>query len=219
MSLPLTVLARNPRINRRIHELLPLLAKVDQQKFLKKFKTEAPGQAAHSFRELILGAFLLNNGFNARHEVLIHGKTPDWVLYTDSGAVAAVVDQVTLHQMRSLDDEMNSALRTGQPWAGWLPDNVDRIYQKVQEKAQRYESLARSASIPFVVAMFGDIKASIEVDELEDALRTVHGGGVFTLLNFLSGLIYFDEQHGTYKFRYFENQHSVCPLAVSGGEV
>lgn len=215
MTYQIAPLAGNSRVNERIHELLPLLVEQDQRKFVKKFKAESAEQAGHTFRELVLGAFLLKQGFAARHEVLLDGKTPDWVIYSTSGHLVAVVDQITFHQARALDDEINSALRAGETWEGWLPDNTPRLYQKLHAKAQAYQALSKVYSAAYIVAMFADFNASVDSDEFNDALYRAYDGGVFAHNSNLTGVIYFTEAGGQYPFKYFSNPHSHHSLQIA----
>jgi len=209
----------NTRIRARIDQLLPLLAEEDQRKFIRKFQQEPSEQAAHTFRELICGVFLLKNGFRARYEVLLGGKTPDWIAYEIDGKIAAVVDQLTFHQAKLIDDEMNNSTRNGSPWTGWLPNNVDRLYQKVQEKAEAYDRLATIHSAANIVSIFGDINAAIYTDEIEDALHKAYGGGVFARNPSLSGVILFHENCGNYHFMYFENPHALRRIFITEATV
>ena len=219
MNLPYCHLAGNTRINARINQLLPLLAAEDRRKFLKKFRSEAGEQAAHTFRELLLGVFLLKNGFIAHYEVLIDGKTPDWLLYVSDGKLLAVVDQLTFHQAKQIDDEMNQAVRAGSSWSGWLPDNAGRLYQRLQAKAEVYERLTTQHAAANIVAIFGDISAVVEPDELEEVLHRSYGGGVFAKAPWLSGVIYFQEAAGRYPFQYFANPVALRPLFIAENQV
>ena len=219
MSLPYGPLAGNTRISARINQLLPLLAAEDQRKFLKKFRNEADEQAAHTFRELILGVFLLKNGLLARYEVLLDGKKPDWILYDSDGKLPALVDQLSFHQAKQIDEQMNQALRAGSSCCGWLPDNAPRLYQKLLAKAEAYEQLTNEHAASNIVSIFGDFNAAVESDELAEALHKSHGGGVFAKAPWLSGVIYFQENSGTYAFQYFANPDALRPLFIAGAQV
>lgn len=165
------------RMQARALELLPALEAGDQRVFLKKFKTESTLQAAHSVRELLLGVFLKQSGFTPRHEVEFGGKTPDWALYDEGGNLTGLVDQLTLHQVRALDDEMNASLRHGSSWVGWVPENTQRIYDKISEKASRYSALSESMALAYVVSVFFDLNVAVDDHEVHEALKNLHGGG------------------------------------------
>ena len=219
MNPPLEAPRQVSRLKARALDLLPLLARADQGKFLKKFKSEDSQQAAHSARELFLGVFLLNNGFKVRYEALIGANTPDWGIFREDGTLAAAVDQLTFHQAAESDHEMNAAFRSGYPWVGWVPDNTPRLYQKLVEKSEKYTPLAVSLRIPIVVGLFSDFFAAVERDELHEALFRAYGGGVFRNCTALSGVIFSQEFSGTYHFEYILNPQATHSLAIVGGQV
>lgn len=98
--------------------------------------------------------------------------------------------------------------------AVWLPSNVDRLYQKLGEKIERYEELAERLNISYVVSIFGDIKAVVEPDELQDVLHTAHEKGIFVRFPWLSGVLYFYTSSLNYNFKYFNNPAALRPLCV-----
>ena len=207
------------KMQTRALELLPELEADDQRVFLKKFKTESALQAAHSTRELLLGAFLRRSGFTPRHEVEFGGKTPDWALYDDDSRLTGLVDQFTLHQVRELDDEINASLRQRNPWVGWVPGNTQRIYEKINEKASRYSALSESMAIAYVVSVFFELNVAVDDHEVHNALEKLHGGGVFSACPNLSGLLVSSERWGKYIFRYIPNPQALRPLALNDAEV
>lgn len=219
MTRPLAPPPRNSRIARRIEELLPLLSTEEQRKFRRRFRTESPEQANHTFRELLLGVYLLGSGFAVRYDHSLGGKTPDWVLFDADGVHRGLVDQTTFHQTRELDDEIIQTLRRGEAWVGWLPDNATRLYQKLHAKAEVYAELSRELSIPNVVAVFFEFNADVEEDEVHEVLFKLHGGGLFKHAPSLSGVISFREQSGTYSFRYALNPEAQCRLILPDGRV
>ena len=207
------------KMKTRALELLPALEAGDQRVFLKKFKTESALQAAHSVRELLLGVFLKRNAFTPRHEVEFGGKTPDWALYDDDGHLTGLVDQLTLHQVRELDDEINASLRKGSSWVGWVPGNTQRIYEKLSEKASRYSALSESMAIAYVVSVFFELNVAVDDHEVHEALENLHGGGVFSAYPSLSGVLVSSERWGKYIFRYIPNPQALRPLALTDAEV
>ncbi len=206
-------------ISPRINQLLSLLDEEDQRKFVKKFHGESAEQAAHTLKELVLGAFLLKNGFIARYEILIDGKTPDWIIYGSAGQIQVVVDQLTFHQAKHIDNQMNQPLLTGSARSWWLPNNTDRLYQKLIAKANSYEKLSNQHAAACLVSVFGDINAVVERDELEDTLHRSYEGGVFAQTQSLSGVIYFQAGAGTYDFSYFSNPSALRPVKVPEGRL
>jgi hypothetical protein len=207
-------LVPNLEVNRQICELLATLAADDKRKFLKKFQREKSTQISHTLRELQLGSYLRTLGLDARYEYLVKGKTPDWVILDKSANILAIVDQLTFHQAREIDDQMNAACATGDSWTGWLPDNDNRLYQRIAEKAERYERLACDLGAALIVSIYGDIGAVVEAEEVNNALFSAFGGGVFSRVTSLSGVILFQTRSIAHEFRYFQNPDATRKLAL-----
>lgn len=198
-------LAGNARVNSRIHECLEMLFEEDARKFVKKFRHDPSDQSAHTFRELLVGAYLVGQRLKARYDKQVLGKTPDWSSLDNSDTVVGVIEQMTFHQTRTIEIDIENALRAGTSWTGWLPSNVDRLFQKLHEKAERYDAIATTLQVPYVVAIFGDGAASVDRDELDEVLFKAHNGGAFSQFTVLSGVLFFEESAGQYTFTYIEN--------------
>lgn len=69
-------------------------------------------------------------------------------------------------------------------------------------KVDKYESLAKSLSVPYVVAVYGDFLAAVEKDEVNEVLHEAYEGGIFAYSNAVSGILFFEESGGRYKFTY-----------------
>src|ERR1700682_3695687 len=181
-------IAGNASINARIEFCLDKLHETDIRKFLRIFRSQqASGQIAHTYRELLVGAYLADLSIEARYEKETLGKTPDWTLVNETDEVVGFIDNMTFHQKPAIDNEIANSMRQGQTWAGWLPPNSDRLYQKLQQKAEKYECLANELKVPYVVAVFGEFTASVDRHELDEALLDIHSGGVFSNCLVLSG--------------------------------
>ena len=65
-----------------IHNCFQYLDERDVKKFQREFKVQPhdKGQIMHTFRELILGAYLSKHGFQVRYDYKIDSKTPDWCI-------------------------------------------------------------------------------------------------------------------------------------------
>lgn len=187
--------------------------------FLRKFATEPDLQRFHTYRELILGAHLREKGVNARYEIKVGKKTPDWVVLDNEGSPIETVDVFTLHQRREKGDEMAGAFREGQIWSGWIGIPPDHIYRKLEEKGNIYAAEPEVMNLPYVLAVFGEFTASIEPREIEEVLYR-HHGGVFSHSPAIAGVIYFRQTGGDYEYTYFPNANSNHVSAIvtnSGG--
>src|SRR5438876_3705705 len=68
----------------------------DQKAFQKKFREQAGDehQVMHTFRELLAGVFIAQQGFSPSYEPEIDGLTPDWLFQKGSqrGLIGDVVN-------------------------------------------------------------------------------------------------------------------------------
>jgi hypothetical protein len=206
------VLAGNQPLNKLIYECFESICEADVHKFVKNFRTQDQGQKLHSFRELVLGAFLARQLLHPRYSKKLCGKTPDWCLHDDANQVVGVVELVNFHQASTVETSMLDAIGNSQTWVDWVPSNSERLYQKLLQKAQAYDSVIASMGIAYVVAIFGTFTAAVEPDELHDALLKDHDGGVFLKAPSLSGVLFFEESAGRYQFRYIANPAAIRPI-------
>jgi hypothetical protein len=206
-------LAGNDAINRRIHQMLACLHADDVEPFVRKFSQQSDEQNFHTYRELLLGSYLRQAGWNVRYERAIGGTTPDWVRVDDGGVPAEIIEVVTLHQRRTVDRAIGAAVAAGQPWVGWISTPPEHLYSKIQAKAQAYRAVATESSLAYVVAVFGEFTAPIEPFEVDHVLNDLHGG-LFSEVPALSGVIFFRERFGNYEFHGFAN-----PVALARSEV
>jgi hypothetical protein len=173
-------------------------------------------QCFHTYRELILGANLRTCGWNLRYEQSLGGKTPDWVLIDGDGQVAEILDVVTLHQRRVVDNAIGMAVSSHRPWVGWVTTPRDRLFAKLREKGEAYSSLAEGLHLPYIVALFGEFTAPIEPYEVHHVLHELHGG-VFTAVPALAGTLFFRERLGQYEYHHFTNSHATLSSQIIRG--
>ncbi len=199
------VLAGNKAINETIYRCFDVIRQADVPKFLKKFKTinhDAP-QVMHTFRELVAGAFLCLNGLNAKHDYEVDGKTPDWVILDEQGNLIAIVELINFHLDRVTEKTVDDKMASGQTAWAWI-DNTSRLYQSIWKKSDTYEKIAIKNELPYVVAVFGEFTAGVDLDEVHEVLFEEHGG-LFSYCPALSGVLFFEESGGKYIFKYIKN--------------
>ena len=189
----------------------------DQQKFSKKFHVLAPDseEKMHTFRELILGAYLTSNGFTLRYEYPVCSKTPDWCILNDKLAVIGIVELGNFHIDRQTENEIKMR-RTLIYWRDGNTNNAARLYRCIQDKADRYRALANELKIPYVVSMFGTIEAAIDFEEVKTCLFD-NKIGLFKSCAELSGVLYFEERGGRYYFGFASNPWALHPVNFQSG--
>ena len=215
---PRLQLAGNASINKLIYQCLQKIHPDDAPKFVRRFREQRPQQAAHTYRELLVGTYLANLSIPGRYDLEQLGKTPDWSVFDQSGSSSGIIEVMTFHQTAGIDRAIGESWLSGKAWCGWMPQNGPRLYQKLQEKAERYESLVRQLDVPYVVSVFGEFTASVDQRELQETLFSLHGGA-FSQFACLSGVLYFQESLGAYRFKYFGNPSHRCQLPLRDAEL
>jgi hypothetical protein len=207
-------LAGNRRINDTIYRCFEHLREEDVRKFVQKFRKQPhdQNQVLHTFRELLVGAFLASNGFNVRYDHEIDGKTPDWSILNDALEALCIIEVTNFHIDKVTEDAMKQKVEFGDTWCGFVQPNNDRLYQRLQEKNDKYEKLAKKHNISYVVAVFGDFMADLEPEELQECLFKDHTGGLFKQCPTLSGVLSFEESLGQYIFKYIQNPKPDKPI-------
>src|SRR5262245_39808114 len=73
-------LAENRNINAMIYQCFNQLEERDARLFARKFRDQRDDahQVMHTFRELLAGAFIAQQGFRPEYEPKIDNQTPDW---------------------------------------------------------------------------------------------------------------------------------------------
>lgn len=202
-------IAGNKSINNTIHRCFEYLHEKDVQKFVRKF-SEQPhdgNQVMHTFRELVLGAYLMSNKFNARYDHPVDSNTPDWCILDDMSRLRGIVELVNFHTKREAETEIQRTFQVRQVWVDWMPPNDDRLYQSIWEKARVYKTLIKKHCVPYVIVIFSDFFAAVDINELHSCV--LHSEtGLFKLYPTISGFLFFEEKSGKYYFKYTSNFHS-----------
>jgi hypothetical protein len=208
----------NDILNRKINELLAKLDPADVQAFVRAFRSNDGAQNFHSYRELIFGARLRDEGFNARYEQRVYAKTPDWSIYGSDDSLSEIVDVLTVQQRQGTAVEIGKAIAKGEIWTGWITIPPDHLWSKISEKSEKYSKIAVANNLPFCIAVFSEFTASIEAIEIHQVLHEEHGG-LFTKSPWLSGVIFFREgRNGAeYDFTPYPNPLASWPSKLFSG--
>jgi hypothetical protein len=193
--------------NEHLHALLRRVHPDDVRSFVEKLTNQPLRARFHTYRELLVGVHLQDQGFDVRYERRVGDQTPDWCLANEENSSMEVVDVLTLHQRYEKDVEISTAIRNSGLWSGWITVPSDHIYRKLTDKAGQYSKLANESNTPFVLAVYGEFTASIAPEEMEHMLFVQHGGW-FTSTTEVSGLIYCREKNFQFEYTYYVNPHA-----------
>jgi hypothetical protein len=213
-------IAGNDSINRKIYACFEHIFEKDARSFVRKF-AEQPheeAQVMHTFRELIVGAYLGAKGFKVVSEHRIGSKTPDWCILSEDDTPAAIVELVNFHIDRSTEEEIERHFQQRQVWAGRKGErpNVDRLYSCLQGKFATYKHLVTEHHLPYVVSLHGDFFADVEPDQLDECLlHSEHG--LLQAYPEVSGLLYFEISYSDYYFKFVPNPAATYPFHLPDG--
>jgi len=214
-------IAGNKSINTFIYNCFEYICEEDQRRFLKKFCEQPHNskQIMHTFRELVLGAYLSSKGFRLRHEYVIDTQTPDWCILDDSLAVKCIVELVNFHIDKATEHEIEEQSKTKDIvffWRDQNKDNVDRLYHCIWDKIQVYKVLAKKLKVSYIVAVFIDFIVEIDFEEIQTCLFN-KDSGLLKIYPEVSGVLYFRESSGRYLFQYLSNPNSSQIINLSSG--
>jgi hypothetical protein len=205
-------IAGNTHINAMIYHCFEYICEEDEQKFVKKFREQPDDsdQIMHTFRELVLGAYLSSSGFRVRYDYVVGTKTPDWCILDGRLSVTGIVELTSIHVDKSTEDEIEEQLQAmgmAAVWRDQHKDNVARLYHRIWEKAQVYRELAEELKVSYVVGVFCEFQAAIDLEELGDCLFDEEYG-LFKMYPELSGVLYFEGSSSGFLFSYLHNPNS-----------
>ncbi len=215
--------AENAKIDKAIYDCFDFLNEKEQRKFVKKFKEQPHSkiQIMHTFSELLLGAYLSANGFIVENDRKIGAKTPDWSIYNTSLDIVAIVEMVYHHIDNKTNGDILDQLKEGKKFLAYFPNGNDpeynRLYSQIQDKASKYKDLVAEIKVPYVVAVFIDFTAAIDVQKTRDCMMS-GDEPLFKLYPDLSGVLHFEEANrGSYCFSFIENLYALRKMDIPSG--
>jgi hypothetical protein len=211
-------IAGSKKINDTIYRSFQYLKYSEVEKFIREFKEQPHDevQVMHTFRELILGAFLSQNDLQMYHNYEIDSKTPDWCVLDDSSRPQCIIELVNFHPDTETSADIINQIQEKGIWCNFVKPNTERLYNAIWEKASKYKSLARKYKLQYVVSVFGEFTASVDQEELNECLFDEETG-LFKLYPEVSGLLYFEESSGVYLFFYKPNPFANVAMNIPSG--
>jgi hypothetical protein len=212
-------IVESKKINDYIYQCFRYLEESEIEKFVREFKDQPhdKAQVVHTFRELILGAYLSKSDFRVSHDYEIDGKTPDWCILDGNLLPQCIIELVNFHPDAETSSDIVSQISQSGIWCNFQKPNTERLYHVVWDKASKYKSLARKYDLPYVVSVFGVFTAAVELEELDECLLDTEAG-LFKMYSELSGLLYFEESFGVYHFSYICNPFADFITEISSGK-
>jgi hypothetical protein len=213
----------NSYIDEMIDNCFDYMCEEDKRKFMKKFREQPKGsdQIMHTLGELILGAYLSSIKFKVKHDYAIGEKTPDWSILDDDGkSVSGIVEFTYFHIDKATENEIERQRRAKGAAAYFRDeniDNIDRLYHVIEGKASAYKSLVRKLKVSYVVSVFGESKAVINLEEVRSCLSGAMPM-IFDIYPEVSGVLYFFEINSRrYSFNYTRNPSPLQMVEVPNG--
>jgi hypothetical protein len=196
-----------------IYHCFEHISEEDEQKFVRKFREQPDDsdQIMHTYRELVLGAYLCSSSFRASYDHKVHTKTPDWCILDEKSAVVGIVELMNFHIDKATENEIEEQLRArglASVWRDKNKNNVDRLYHRIWHKAQTYKALIEELEVPYVVAVFGDFRVAVDWDDLYPCLFD-EDSGLLEMYPEVSGVLYFEEISGQFLFDYVDNPNAL----------
>lgn len=203
-------------VNTAIYRCFEHIREDGARTFVKKFAEQPHDQpqVMHTFRELVIGAFLCREGVPVRYDQVIDGQTPDWSVV--DGGVEGIIELVNFHTDQATETAIRDAMRSAGIWCDWMESNVNRLYDRIWQKASAYKELRQRRAIPYVVGVFGTFDAVVELREAQECLTHAEHG-LFAMYPDLSGVAFFEENGGCYHFQYIPNPSAERPFAFPCG--
>lgn len=214
-------IAGSKKVNYAIYYCFEHLCDKDQQRFVKKFREQPhdSDQIMHTFRELILGAYLSSRGFEVRHEYSVESKTPDWCIFDNKSEVIGIVELVNFHIDAVTESEIAKRIKAKGivvVWRDQNKNNDERLYYCIRDKMQKCQDLIEKLSVPYIIAIYPDFKAATDFEEVFPCLHH-NEFGLFQMYRHVSGVLYFEENAGQYCFRYERNPNALRVVALPSG--
>lgn len=217
-------IAGSKNINQAIYRYFEFVSEKDQRKFVKKFREQCHDekQVMHTFRELVLGAFLSSNGLNVEYERKVEARSPEWCILYETSTLVGIVELVNFHIDKITEVEIEAEEKSRKGFISYYPEkndpNYERLYSHIQEKAIKYKGLIESVKVPYVVALYGDFMAAIDPENVQSLLFNGESA-LFSQYPWMCGVLYFEAIWGsTYKFTFLANPLSIQTINLPSQE-
>lgn len=120
------IVATNNSINAAIYSCFKYISELDAKSFVNKFRAQRADSdlVMHTFRELIVGAYLGKTGGIVSYEAEHLGKKPDWSIQEQDGQLTAILELTNFHNAKSVESAIRNSFDAGELYCDWLPDQT-----------------------------------------------------------------------------------------------
>jgi hypothetical protein len=146
-------------------------------------------------------------------------KTPDWCILDEKLKVRAIVELTNIHIDSKTEQFIKNKKKSNSVVCYWRDENRDtvkRLYNAIKEKAGKYSAISNKLKISYIVAVFGEIEADIDIEEVQHCVLNKKSG-LFTIYTQVNGLLFFEEKCGVYSFHYEPNLISSQEVRLPNG--
>jgi len=188
-----------------VDECLTFFPQRETKKIIRKLKEYENKEQYDDFLiEVIIGCHLRKLGFDARYNLEVEGKEPDWIIYGEEQIINGVVEVKHIRIDKTTDEETKVRdKQKSQIITYWMDDKKDnsiRLIDKLNEKASCYKQLINKLEVPYLIVMYIDAKLEFYDDEIE-ALLNNKENGYFHKNKFVSG-VYIIQEISKFQFDY-----------------
>jgi hypothetical protein len=217
-------LVENSSINETIYRCLEYIQEKDREKFLRKFcqLKNVDNQFQHTYRELLIGAFLVSRKNGVHYNKEIDNQTPDWILQDKESGIQCIIEVVNFHLNNTLEQGVIHNLENEHSSFVAVPPNNQRLHQAIERKIEKYTNLVSTQNTPYIVVLSSLPTADVNSEEPIECLDGE--SGLFKNYRILTGVMlvyqqaFPDELIDRYVFKhvfeYFANPRTIRPYSL-----
>jgi hypothetical protein len=163
--------------------------------------------AQHTLHELVLGAYVVGQGFDPQYEPKIDGQIPEWLMVQHGSGNKLILELMSFRAPDQVERDVQAAFSRNEPITYWMEPNEKRLHGKVWDKIGKYRDLAEKHDLHYIVAVYGLFLADLRSSELRACLEGDEG--LFRQYPSVTGLVHFQAGVDAYRFEYKSNTHAV----------
>jgi hypothetical protein len=132
-----------------------------------------------------------------------------------NGDLSGLVEVLNFHPTWAVADEIKQRRAAGRVWVGRIGPHGPRLNDRLREKATKYKHVVERARIPYVIALFSEFTANVDLDEVRQSLSEENS--LSLEYPTISGILFFEERTGRYQFSYTPSPSAAMAIALPSG--